>query len=211
MALLNDSTGTSRWYKQYIAADSEKLTARAPLILAVEDDEFDASLLDIRIEDLRSETPVIGRFCLDCQRLIDNWPDLSDATTTHPDGSRCFPGTGADWRHTVARSFHTLRLEAAARNGCYFCTLLIQMLRDTQQLCTFRQIEARIESLGESAKTHLSVQNWGRNPQQRLSVNWPGKPSTTCKGGIGRTQQIVSGALRSDGEKISAPGTYSPL
>jgi hypothetical protein len=211
MALLDDSTGISQWYEQYIAADSGKLLARAPLILAVEDDELNVSLLEKRIEDLRSGIPVVGRFCLDCQNLFDNWPDLSDATTTHPNGTKCFPGTGADWKHTVARSFHTLRLEAAARNGCQFCTLIIQMLRDTQQLYTFRRIEARIESLGESAKTHLSLQNWGRNPQQLLSVNWPGKSSTTLKGGIGRTQRIVSGALRSDGERSSGPGTYSPL
>lgn len=209
MALLNDSTEISQWYEQYIAADSENLTASAPLILAVEDDELDASLLETRVEDLRSGVPVVGRFCPDCQNLFDNWPDLSDATTIHPDGSRCFPGTGADWKHTVARSFHTLQLEAAARNGCHFCALLVQMLRDTQQFHTFRQIEARIESLGGSAKTHLSLQNWGRNPQQRFAVNWPGKVSTTCKGGIGRTQRIVSGALRNDGERTSAPRTYS--
>lgn len=118
MALLDDSTGTSRWYEQYIAPDSEKLTARAPLMLAVEDDELDVSLSETRIEDLTLGIPVVGRFCLDCQNLFDNWPDLSDATTTHPDGTKCFPGTGADWKHTVARSFHTLPLEAAARNGC---------------------------------------------------------------------------------------------
>jgi hypothetical protein len=211
MALLSGLTEISQWYEQYIAADSEKLTARTPLILAVEDDALDVSLLETRVEDLRSGVPVTGRFCLDCQTLFDDWPDLSDtATTTHPDGTMCFPGTGADWKHTVARSFHTLRLEAAAKNGCHFCALLVQMLKDTQQLYTFRRIEARIESLGESVETHMSLQNWGRNPQQRISVNWPGKVSITCKGGIGRVQRIVSGALKNDGEHTSAPGTRSP-
>jgi hypothetical protein len=136
--LLDDSTGIRQWYEQYTATASAQLTAEAPLILTVKEDRLDVDRLEMRIEDIRLGAPVAGRFCLDCQHLFDNWPDLSDATTTHPDGTRCFLGTGADWKHAVARSLYTLRLEAAARNGCRFCTLLIQMLKDTQQLHTFR-------------------------------------------------------------------------
>lgn len=206
MTLFRDLGDTRRWYEGYMAANANKLTPSAPLILAVQEDELDTSLLDVRVEDLRFRKPVTEWFCQDCRDLFDNWPDLSDATVTHPDGTKCFPGTGANWKHAVALSCHTLQLEAAARNGCYFCALLFQVLKDTQLLPLFRRIEARIESLGHSAEACLSLQNWGRNSQQLLWVNWPGKVSTTCNAGIGATQRIVSATMNSDSEWRLNPG-----
>ncbi|KAI6910074.1 hypothetical protein KC318_g3442 [Hortaea werneckii] len=174
------------------------LAETPPLILAVQGDELDLSLLDVRMEDLRSRSPVTERFCQDCRHLFDNWPDLSDTTVTHPDGTSCFPGTGANWKHAVVRSCHTVQLEAAARNGCLFDALLFQVLKDTQLLPLFRRIEARIELLGQSAEAHLSLQNWGRNSDQLIWLNWPGKVSTSCNAGIGAMQRIVSATLKSD-------------
>ena len=206
MSSINDSTEIRRWYDEYIAADARKLRSKAPLILAVQNDELDLVLLEKRIEDLRSGIVVSGCFCLDCQALFDNWPDLSGDTTVHPDRTSCFPGSGADWKHVVARTFHTLQLEAAARNGCVFCALLVQQMKDAEQLRVFHQIDARIESLGEIVKTHLSLQNWGLNQDQLLWVNWPGKVCDHCNGGTGPGQRLVIGALNSDGESIHGPG-----
>ena len=138
MSSTNDSTEIRQWYDEYMAAEGRQLTQTNSLVVAVQDDELDESLLEKRIEDLRSKTVVTGRFCNDCQALFDDWPDLSDSNTTaHPDGTKCFPGSGADWKHAVARTFQTLQLEAAARNGCVFCALLVQQMKDTQQLRTF--------------------------------------------------------------------------
>lgn len=191
---------TRRWYERYIAADAGQLTPEAPLILAVQQDEVDFSRLEVRIEDLRSRSTVTDHFCLDCRNLFDNWPDLSDATVIYPDGTSYVPGTGANWKHGIARSCDTLLLEAAARNGCHFCALISQVLRDTQLLSVFRRLEARIESLGKSTEAHLSLQNWGRNSDQLLWLNWPGKVSTSCNAGIGAIQRVVSAALKSEGE-----------
>jgi hypothetical protein len=211
MSSSNDSTKVRRWYDEYIAANAGRLTSEAPLIIAVQNDTLDVDLIEKRIEDLRPKTSITGRFCNDCQALFDNWPDLSDDTTVHPDGTSCFPGSGADWKHVVARSFPTLRLEAAARNGCLFCALLVQKLKDAEQLRIFYQIDARIESLGEITETQLSMQNWGKNQDQLLWVNWPGKVSGHCNGGTGSTQKIVIGALKSDGELAPGPGSMAHL
>jgi hypothetical protein len=211
MSLTNESSETRQWYDEYIAANARRLTETAPLILAVQKDEVDAALIEKRIEDLRPKVSVTGRFCNDCQALFDNWPDLSDDTAEHPDGTSVFPGAGADWKHVVARSFPTLQLEAAARNGCVFCTLFVQHLKDIGQLQTFHQIDARIESLGETAEAQLSVQNWGKNQDQLVWVNWPGKVSDHVNGGAGLAQKFVVGALNSDGRLTPGPGSMADL
>jgi hypothetical protein len=211
MSLTSESSEIRQWYDEYIAANARKLTETAPLILAVQKDEVDAVLIEKRIEDLRPKVSVTGRFCNDCQALFDNWPDLSDDTAEHPDGTSVFPGAGADWKHVVARSFPTLQLEAAARNGCVFCTLFVQHLKDIGQLQTFHQIDARIESLGETAEAQLSVQNWGKNQDQLVWVNWPGKVSDHVNGGAGLAQKFVVGALDSDGRLNPGPGSMANL
>jgi hypothetical protein len=201
-----DSTEIRQWYDQYIAADVWKLTADAPLIKAVQDDELDITRLEERIERFRSDVPVTGRFCLDCQALFDNWPDLSDDTTVHhPDGNECFPGTGADWKHAIARSCNVIQIEAAARNGCLFCALLIQKLKDAKELHVLHRVAARIETLGESAETKISLQNWGQNQDQLLWLNWPRKVSPHCNGGSALSQKLVLGALESDGKQYRVP------
>lgn len=206
MTSISGSAEIRQWYDQYIAAEPWGLNPEADLIQAVRDDELDDVLLDKRIEALRSEVPVAGRFCLACQALFDNWPDLSDSTTTtHPNGTPCFPGSGADWKHTVAKSCDAIQLEAAARNGCLFCALLVQSLRETEQLSIFRRIDARSRSLGEPAEVHLSLQNWGKNANQLCWIDWPGRARKHCNGG-GPMQNLVIGALKSDGKYKFGPG-----
>jgi hypothetical protein len=211
MSSMKDSAEIRQWYDDYIAAYGRSLTSTHPLILAVQNDELDTALIEKRIENLRSKITITGRFCLDCQALFDHWPDLSDDTTVHPDGTKCFPGTGADWKHAVVRSFPMLNLEAAARNGCVFCTLLVQTLRDVELLRIFHQIDVRIESLGETAEASLSVQNWGQNPNQLVWVDWPGKVSDHVNGGTGPVQNLVMAALDSDGELTLSSGAMAHL
>ena len=202
---MNDASEIRQWYDQYIAADPWKLTSDTPLIKAVQDDELDVTRLEERIEGFRSEVPVTGRFCLDCQALFDNWPDLSGDITVHPDGTECFPGTGADWKHAIARSCNVIQLEAAARNGCPLCALIVQKLKDSEELHVLRRVAARIESLGEPAETQISLQNWGQNQDQLLWLNWPRKVSTHCNGGSALSQKLVLGALRSEGRQHPTP------
>jgi hypothetical protein len=79
MSSTQNTTEIRQWYDQYIAADVWKLTSTAPLIKAVHDDELDDDRLEERIEGFRTEVPVAGRFCIDCQALFDNWPWLGVA------------------------------------------------------------------------------------------------------------------------------------
>jgi len=205
----SDTTDIREWYDQYIAAKAGLLTSEAPLIKAVQDDTLDVDQLEQRIEGFRLEIPVTGRFCSDCHDLFDHWPDLSDDTSVHPDGTECFPGSGADWKHAVARSCHVLQLEATARNGCVFCALLIQKLKDSETLQPVRQISARIDSIGESADVQISLQNWGKNQSQLLWLNWPGKLSTHCNGSNALSDNLIVGALKGDGNYCCLDGAHS--
>jgi hypothetical protein len=209
MTPTSDFTDVRQWYEQYLAVKAGLLTSETPLIRAVQDDDLDLDRLEQQIEGLRSEVPVTGRFCSDCQALFDHWPDLSDDTTVHPDGTECIPGSGADWKHAIARSCHVLQLEAAARNGCLFCALMILKLRDSKTLHVVHRIVARIESLGESAKVQVSLQNWGKNQNQLLWLNWPAKLSSHCNGGSALSHNLVLGALESNGEQIPFDRAHS--
>lgn len=201
MSSNNDITTVREWYDQYMTAKSATLKATAPLIQAVAEDNLDSALLETRIESLRSGISVKNNHCNLCHSLFDAWPDLSDPSIDkHPDGTDCFPGSGADWKHTVVRTCDTLTLEAAARNGCRFCSLLVQMLKDAELLDNIRRIEARVELLGEPAEASLSLQNWGTNQPQLLWVNWPGKVCESCNGGSGPSQRLELGALPADGK-----------
>lgn len=186
-----------------MAADARKLDREAPLVQAVKDDELDTKHLETQVETLRSSQPamVSNNYCLQRQTLFDDWPDLSDPdVTTHPGGDKCYPGSGGDWKHTVARRCHTLMLEAAARNECRFCMLLVQQLRDAQLLDLMRRIEACVDLLGEPARASLSLQNWGQNADQLMWVNWPGKVSEHCNDGICSVQQLVLAVMPAGGE-----------
>lgn len=44
--MLRDLAETRRWYKGYIAANANKLTPKAPLILAVQEDKLDLGFLE---------------------------------------------------------------------------------------------------------------------------------------------------------------------
>lgn len=193
------------WYNEYTEAEAASLSADAPLIQAVEDDEIDPKLLEERIEALRSDISVVRNQCPKCRTLFDNWPDLSGSTTNHPDGTLCVPGTGADWKHAVIGSRNTLALDASARNGCRLCTLLLQSISNAGLLDNFRRMETRIELLGDTLQASLSLQNWSTNQSQLIWLNWPGKVCTSTNDAIGSEQHIVVDALPAIGNSFCPP------
>ena len=65
MSSTNDSTEIRQWYDEYMAANGRQLTQTNSLVLAVQNDELDESLLEKRIEDFRLKIVVTGRFCND--------------------------------------------------------------------------------------------------------------------------------------------------
>jgi hypothetical protein len=189
-----------KWYTEYTAAP-QNMTSKDATILQVQSDTLDSVAIENCIADLATQISVTNTFCPDCHALFSAYPDLGDPKALDPSTQRNWPGSGADWAHVVARTCHTLVLEAAARQGCKFCAFLMQMLRDAEVLDTFRRVEARLCGVGdEEMSASLSLQNWGRNTSQLLWVNFPGKVTKHCNDGMAQETKFESAALESGGE-----------
>jgi len=171
-----------RWYEEYTAADGNELYKDSHLIQAVNSDELDADFIEQRILESVSRLAITKGFCNNCQDIFDNWPTLSSSSlrehNSEPDGD------DEGWEHAVARSYSTYELEGAARFGCRFCAFLLQTLKDSELLETFRKIEARLYYFDKNATSSLSVQNWSKNRHQILWLNLPDKVCTHCNSGI---------------------------
>ena len=189
-----------KWHKEYKAVPANQLDSQHLIIQAVQADSLDKNAIEDGIAKLAADISVENRFCGDCQRLFDRWPDLGDPDVKDPSTQLNWPGSGADWKHIVAREFHTLLLEAAARRGCKFCAFLVQMIRDADLLETFRRLEARMQCLGEEEMASLSLQNWGINTAQILWVNYPGKVCDHCNGGVAQEMNFESRAMEASGK-----------
>jgi hypothetical protein len=200
-----DSQELHAWYEEYKAVFADELDSRHTVIQAVQADPLDQNAIEQCILSLATNITISGRFCSDCSHLFSHWPDLGDPTARDPSTQRNWPGSGADWKHAVARECQTLLLEGAARKGCKFCAFLIQMIRDAGLLDTFRRIEARMVWLGDAGiekgteKASLSVQNWGMNTAQILWVNYPGKVCQHCNGGVAQEMKFESQTLEATG------------
>lgn len=202
--------GLLSWHKDYQAAD-KYLTLDSDVVRSVQFDNLDTHSIDKCIIEMANGTQVTGRFCADCQHLFDNWPDLSDPDVKDPSTGLVWSGSGADWKQTVARSLHTLVMEAAAQKGCRFCAFLLQTLRDAEALVTFRRLELRLLALGDEATASLSVQNWGTNSSQLLWINLPGKVCDHCNSAMAQVTGFESAALESSGTCFPSAVLHFPL
>ncbi|KAE9374152.1 HET-domain-containing protein [Stipitochalara longipes BDJ] len=171
-----------QWYQDYTAADGNDLYNNSPLIQVVNSDELNADFIEQQILESIPRLPIIKGFCIKCQDLFDNWPTLGRSSLREHD-SKPEPDEEG-WEYAVARPCTTYELEGATRSGCGFCAFLLQCLKDSEALETFRKIEARLYYLDQNATSSLSVQNWGTNPHQLLWLNLPGKVCTSCNSGI---------------------------
>jgi hypothetical protein len=188
-----------KWHEEYKAA-KDQFSSQHAIVQEVQTDELDEEAIETCIAALAKEIPVTNGFCGDCQHLFHNWPDLGDPNVKDPKTKINWPGSGADWKHTVAQECHTLVLEAAARNGCKFCAFLMQMLRDAELLQTFRRLEMRLGYLEDTAMATLSLQNWGMNTSQLLWINLPGKVCNHCNSAMAQETGFESAALESSGK-----------
>ena len=190
-----------RWYQEYTAADGNDLYKDSPLIQIVNSDELDADFIEQRIFESIPKLLITKGFCIKCQDLFDNWPTLGRSSlrehNSEPDDDE------EGWEHAVARSCSTYELEGATRSGCRFCAFLLQSLKDSKLLETFRKIEARLYYLDKNATSSLSVQNWGTNPLQILWLNLPSKVCTSCNSGIASHVQFDSCFLPASGTLLS--------
>ncbi|KAF7939244.1 uncharacterized protein EAE97_007324 [Botrytis byssoidea] len=179
------------WFEEYMSIDADELRSSHHIFEALDSDELDEDSSEKRILD-SAATPILGRFCLECQELFDNWPTLGNSSTREHDSK---PGSEDGWEHTAVRPCSLFKLEASTRAGCKFCALMIQRLKDEELLGLFRKVEDRLLLLGESSMSFLSIQNWAANPTQLLWSNLPGKICTSCNAGIASELKFVSSFL----------------
>lgn len=172
--------GLREWFEKYMSEDAKILSINHHLVQAVASDELDEDLIEQRISN-SATTPILGRFCIKCQELFDNWPTLGNSSTREHDSE---PGSEHGWEHAAVRPCSSFELEASTRAGCKFCAFLIQGLKDKELLELFRKIENRLLLLGKHLMSYLSIQNWGANPQQLLWSNLPGKICNSRNVGI---------------------------
>ncbi|KXJ93543.1 heterokaryon incompatibility protein-domain-containing protein [Microdochium bolleyi] len=151
-----------KWYREYCAIDANKLTRRDDVITAVDGDEVDAGNEKIRLENLMATMPSFDRFCDRCQHLIDHWPD--------------FVSGAQDW--AMGMAFDTFQLEASARKGCHFCSLILSVLIIKEQIFeTLRRIEYRLRTAGDNGVITITIAQYHKSHDgiQVLLVNFPGK------------------------------------
>lgn len=183
------------WFQEYMAVNGNNLTKDSNLIQAVNPDKLDEDFVEQRIQETAPKALATKGFCAKCQDLFDNWPTLG-ASSTREHNSKPEPG---GWEHAAVRPCSTFELEGSTRLGCRFCAFLLQGLKDTKLLETFRKIEVRFYHLNEEGTLSLSIQNWGGNPLQILWLNFPGKVCTSCNSGIGIEVKFNSSFLPASG------------
>jgi hypothetical protein len=191
--------GFKQWYQEYLLIEPNKLKKDSDLLKAVESDDLDLEIVEKLIQKSIPTAPLTNGFCSKCQETFDNWPTLgSSSTRIHESKPVDFPNDKG-WETAVARPCSTFEIEGATRAGCRFCTFLLQTLKDTEMIETFRKVEMRLHHLGEDVTSSLSVQNWGKNPLQLLWMNLPGKVCTSCNSGLAVEVKFHGTFLPEDG------------
>jgi hypothetical protein len=137
-----------------------------PALLEAEHDEVQHLLVEARILECETTLRVQGRFCSQCQHLLDGWPAPEVQSKDQPH---------------VIRQYDTFHLEAAARKGCEFCACVLQTLLDSEVLALYRKIELRLEELKSQTTSCLTIGGWGHAIIRTLKMTLPGlKYPRTC-------------------------------
>lgn len=130
------------WYQDYAAQDGSTIHRQSIVVQTVESDVLDYERIEAQVQQLMPTAGVIDGFCAKCRRLLDHWP--------------IFP-TGTIRDGTVGKRFYTNEVDAAAREGCIFCALVLSEMRDQNVLDTFRKIEVRLRDVSDSGSASLSI------------------------------------------------------
>jgi hypothetical protein len=164
-----------KWYQKYthmtIRDDSAhgilpRFCRENSALLEAEHDEVQHLLVEARILEYETTLRVQGRFCSQCQHLLDDWPALEVQSKDQPH---------------VVRQYDTFYLEAAARRGCEFCACVLQTLLDSEVLALYRKIEFRLETLKSHRTLCLTIGGWGHAIIRTLKMTLPGlKYPRTC-------------------------------
>lgn len=157
-----------KWYQRYTHMAPRDDSAHGvlprfcyedPALLEAEYDELQHCLVEARILENEATIRVQGRFCSDCQQMLDNWPALDVQSKDYPH---------------VVRRYDTYYLEAATRSGCEFCACVLQILLDSEALALYREIELRLETLNSDMTSCLTIGGWGHVTIRTLKMTLPG-------------------------------------
>lgn len=172
------------WYNDYLEYDADTLSEDDPRVRAVYADDLDLEAIEGRIQGAMLSIHVENEFCNQCQHLVDNWPldGYTDAESKAHEEAYNAGGDFIKWKYKVARSSHTVEIEASARRGCTFCTYLLQVLKDRGLLLTFRKIESRLYQLGEPSTVSLSVGTMWSGGSFNLWLDLPNRISNVTRG-----------------------------
>ena len=157
-----------KWYQRYTHMAIRDDSAHGILprfchddsaLLEAECDELQHSLVEARILEYEATLRLQGRFCSDCQHLLDDWPALEVQRKDQP---------------YVVRRYDTFYLEAATRSGCELCACVLQTLLDSEALSLYRKIELRLETLQSNRISCLTIGGWGHVTIRTLKMTLPG-------------------------------------
>jgi hypothetical protein len=141
----------NQWYANYKAA-SHYNNMDSDVIKQVQSDVLQTDGLRRGLDELSQKFSIRDQLCDICRCLLNDWPDIS--------GPNAEDSPTVGWKHAVAAELHTLMIEAAARKGCQFCGLMMQIMQEAQMFQTIRKVEARIAYLKAVDMVSLSVENW---------------------------------------------------
>jgi hypothetical protein len=171
-----DIASLKEWYEGYMSSDGNTLSLNTRVIETVAADDLDSNAVETTIQELMSTSQPAAQFCINCQHLFDNWPELKPELT-----SDAASDDSVGWEHTPdGLRYNTYELEASMRNGCRFCAFMVQALIDVHALEVYRKIENRLSHFIESPMGSLSIQNWTGEISQLMWLNFPEKVSTHC-------------------------------
>jgi hypothetical protein len=137
-----------------------------PALLEAACDELQHCLVEARIMEHDATLRVQGRFCSECQHMLNDWPALDVQSKDQPH---------------VVRRYDSFYLEAAARSGCEFCACVLQTLLDSEALSLYRKIELRLEKIKSHRTSCLTIGGWGDVTIRTLKMTLPGlKYPRTC-------------------------------
>lgn len=127
------------WHDSYLLHHYVELR-HLPLLV---ENELDPKRVEQRIQDEMNFIKVTNGFCSHCQYILYHWP-----STTNPREKA---------ERTIALQPNSYVLEAAMKNGCRLCTLIVRRLETLGDLNPLRVIEQRCQYLGGGASILIMI------------------------------------------------------
>ncbi|KFY40316.1 hypothetical protein V494_03573 [Pseudogymnoascus sp. VKM F-4513 (FW-928)] len=152
------------WYEAYLGSWAEERWLLK--------DKFNKAAVEEKIQELSPLSPVSNGYCPNCQKLLDEWPNIIKKVPEY------VPDDEFDEHYQQPHFKSTLELETGHRNGCLLCTLFVQCsIARGYSLENWYRKENRLICLGKSTQILVSVSS--EKGYFGLTLKWPG-PDNNC-------------------------------